>query len=61
MLPVVPHEIDSSNPAVLARQIADNIPAPVSAAIIDEDQLPFQFRPGFDRLLELDFFTCSRY
>ena len=46
MLPVVPHEIDSSNPAVLDRQIADNIPTPVSAAIIDEDQLPFHSDKG---------------
>jgi hypothetical protein len=42
VLAIIAHEVDPVNPVVLTRKVADDIPAPVSAAVIYEDQFLFE-------------------
>ena|SRR6266567_8168584 len=38
VLPVIAHEVDTGYPWVLALELADNFPAAVGAAVVDENQ-----------------------
>jgi hypothetical protein len=39
VLAVVPHEVDAADPGPLAGELADHFPAPVAAAVVDEQEL----------------------